>query len=62
MDLIGSVKLIENRLGGRKSGQSRSGQKNTRAVDEDGKKDSQDNHVTLAEQTTRLGGKVDIRA
>lgn len=62
MDMIGSVKLIENRLGGRKSGQGRSGQKPSRAVDEDDKKDSTDNQAASAGQTTRLGCKVDIRA
>jgi len=64
MDLIGSIKYTENRLGGRKpnQGKGKSVQKNTRndAVDE--KNTQADANHSPTEYGTRLGRKIDTTA
>lgn len=64
MDLIGSIKYIENRLGGGKSnqGKRKSAQKNIRIDALDEKKDQADAHHFPTEYDTRLGRKVDTTA
>ena len=64
MDLIGSIKFTENRLGGRKAnhGKGKPAQKNTGndAVDE--KNSQADTHHSLTEHDARLGRKIDTTA
>ena len=64
MDLIGSVKFIEHRLGRRKpdQGKGKPAQKNIRngAVDE--KNDQADANQASAEYDTRVGRKLDTTA
>jgi len=62
MDLIGSVKYIENGPSGRKSnyGKERSAKKNAHIKAVDGKKDQTNPQHFSADDDTRLGRKVDI--
>jgi hypothetical protein len=62
MDLIGSIKFIENGLGGRKSnqGERKFGKKSGNA--EHGKNDQADANHSLSEYDTRLGRKIDTTA
>lgn len=64
MDLIGSVKYIENRLGERKPshGGGKSAQKNTHGGASGASEDQADTHPSPAESDTRLGRKVDTTA
>lgn len=63
MDLIGSVKYIENRLGERKPshGGGKSAQKNTHGS-ASGVSEDPDTRPSPAESDTRLGRKVDTTA
>lgn len=64
MDLIGSIKYIENRFGGRKHSQNKGkpAQKNIRN-DEMSEKNAQSNtYHSSAEYDARLGRKVNITA
>lgn len=62
MDLIGSVKYIENRLGGRKSnqGERKFGKKSVNA--EHGKSVQADANHSQSEYDIRLGRKIDTTA
>ena len=64
MDLVGNIRFMENRLGGRKPdhGKGKSAQKNTRndAVSE--KNDQADPSHSSTEADTRLGRKLDTTA
>ena len=64
MDLIGSIKYIENRLGGRKPnhGKGKFAQKNTRKEAMDEKNDQTDANHFSTEYDTRLGRKIDTTA
>lgn len=62
MDMIGSVKYIENSLGGRKNNQGRSGKKNIRPAAKDRKKQQTEAHPVSNEYDTRLGRKLDVNA
>lgn len=64
MDLIGSIKLIENRLGWRKPDRSKGkpAQKNTSNDAVDDKNTQADAHHPSTENNTRLGLKVDTTA
>ncbi|MDO8811810.1 MAG: hypothetical protein Q7J38_07265 [Gallionella sp.] len=64
MDLIGSIKYIENRFGGRKHSQSKGKpvQKNIRNNAESEKNAQSNTYHSSAEYDARLGRKVNITA
>lgn len=64
MNLIGGIKFIENRLGGRKryQGKEKPTQKNTRIDVVDEQKEQTDENQTSAGNDSRIGRKIDTMA
>lgn len=60
MDLISSVRFVDNSLGERKPRQGKPGQKHPRAVEN--KKEAVNDNQLSAENDTRIGGHVDVSA
>lgn len=62
MDLVGGIKYLENRLGGRKPnhGKGKSGQKNSRSEAVQQKSAQADSNSSTAASSARLRQKIDI--